>query len=48
MVDPTAWGFIGLHTHYRNGFLPFRGGLMEQPNAYIEAMQIIDTEVRSE
>lgn len=48
MVKDSSWGFLALHSHYRNGFLPFRGGLMEQPHAYIEAMQVIDSEVHSD
>ena len=34
-----------LHRHYLNGVLPFSGGLLDQPNTYIQAMEVIDARV---
>lgn len=32
-----------LYRHYRNHILPFPGALLEQPNPYLECMEILDT-----
>jgi len=37
--------FMRLYRHYRSGWLPYAGGLMEQPNIYLEAMETIDAQV---
>jgi len=42
MVQPWAHRMMMLHRHYRNGRYPLSGGLLEQPNFYIEAMAVID------
>jgi len=34
--------FIRLYRHYKNGVLPYGGGLLNQPNTYIEAMDTIE------
>lgn len=31
-----------MYQHYRNGVMPFSGGLYEQPAVFLEAMQLID------
>jgi hypothetical protein len=31
-----------MHAHYRAGFLALDGGILSQPNAYLEAMRLID------
>lgn len=33
-----------LHRHYRNHHLAYAGSLLEQPNVYLEAMELIDGE----
>jgi len=43
MVEPWASSLLRLHSHYRNSVLPFSGGLYDQPNYYLEAMEIIDS-----
>lgn len=30
-----------LYSHYKAGFLGFKGNLMEQPNTYLEAIELI-------
>jgi len=32
---------LRLYSHYREGHLPMPGALMEQPNAFVEAVEII-------
>ena len=43
---PMVTGFsrecLTLHRHYKNGVLIQSGGLYDQPNAYIQAMSILD------
>lgn len=43
MVQPWAHKLMTLYRHYRLGRYPFSGGLLEQPNFYIEAMAAIET-----
>lgn len=40
-----AWSMVGLWRHYRNGVLPFAGGLYDQPAGYLLAMEFIDREM---
>jgi len=35
---------LRLHRQYRNGHYPFSGGWLEQPAAYIQAMEYLDVE----
>jgi len=39
---------LDLYQHYKSGFLPFAGGILAQPQAFAEAMTIIDAEIMSE
>ena len=41
MITPASREWLRLHEHYRNGILPFAGGLLDQPHAYAEAMQVL-------
>jgi len=43
MINGFSDQMIGLYWHYKNGLLPFSGGVMEQPSVYLEAMRIIDS-----
>jgi len=36
---------LKLYGHYKNGILPFDGGLLKQPNFYIDAMELIDLRI---
>lgn len=40
MVTDLSRTLIKLEKHYRAGHLPFQGGLMEQPNLFLDAMQL--------
>jgi hypothetical protein len=42
MVTNRALFFIRLHKHYRNGVLFSGSGFMDQPNLYLEMMEILD------
>ena len=41
MVTPQSQYLIRLYTHYKNRLLPHSGGLLEQPNFYLEAMETL-------
>ena len=32
---------ISLYAHYQNNLLPYEGGILDQPNYFVEAMRII-------
>ena len=34
-----------LYSHYDSGFLPNDGGILSQPNVYVQAMQVIKGEI---
>lgn len=42
MITQESADFYSLYKHYQNGVMPYSGGLFEQPNAYLEAMDLID------
>lgn len=42
MVTADSREWLGLRPHYMNGFLAVAGGVLDQPNAYLEAMALID------
>ncbi|HYE70600.1 MAG TPA: hypothetical protein VD932_03655 [Aquabacterium sp.] len=42
MVSEDSRQWISLRGHYVAGFLPVSGGALNQPNAFLEAMQLID------
>lgn len=41
LVDSQTWDILSMYKHYRNGLLPYSGGVLEQPNAYLVAMELI-------
>jgi len=41
MIDAPIWDYFRLHQHYRNSVLFTAGGIMDQPNLYIEVMEQI-------
>lgn len=47
MVTPKSRECLRLYDHYKNGLLIESGGLYDQPNAYIEAMGLIDGHVKT-
>jgi len=38
--------FTKLYTHYKNGFLPATGGILEQTVQFLLAMEVIDKAVQ--
>lgn len=43
MITERSLFLIRLHKHYRNRLLFDGQGLMRQPNAYLQAMEILDS-----
>ncbi len=43
MVTPASRFLLRLYRHYDKRLLPYGGGLLDQPNYYLEAMEIIET-----
>jgi hypothetical protein len=35
-----------MYSHYKNGYLPVAGGILDQSNLFLRAMEIIDNLVR--
>ena len=51
MITPASRLMLRLYGHYRARLLPHAGGLLDQPNYYIEAMEILaerDAKVQAE
>jgi hypothetical protein len=42
LVSATSNQMIRLYRHYKAGRYPFAGGLLDQPNFYIDAMEVIE------
>jgi len=42
MVSAQHMQLINLHKHYKNGHLAVIGGILDQPNYYLDAMLLID------
>ena len=42
MVSSDTWFLFRLYQHYKKGVLLHGGGIMDQPNRYIEIMESID------
>ena len=41
MITPQSRYLQRLYGHYKNRLLPYAGGLLNQPNYYLEAMELI-------
>ena len=42
MATQESWFAIQLYGHYKNGFLPVAGGILDQSVKFVQAMEIID------
>ena len=42
MITDMSWTLLDWHKHYKNGILLKSGGLLEQPNFYLEMMNILE------
>lgn len=43
MITPFSSRMLNLYGHYKNSVFPLSGGLLEQPNLYLRAMELIDS-----
>jgi len=42
MVTEQSAAYLRLFQHYKNSVMPRSGGLLDQPNAYMQAMELIE------
>ena len=45
MINECSALMIRLYSHYKNGLLPYGGGIFEQPNKFMRSMEIIERTV---
>lgn len=43
MITEDSRALMQLFTHYKNGFMPFAGGVYDQPAVFGEAMALIES-----
>lgn len=43
MITPMSRELLKLHMHYRAGYLPLSGGILDQPAGFLRAMEIIES-----
>jgi len=43
MITQASMFYLRMHSHYKNGVLPYSGGLLDQPAVYLQAMELIDS-----
>jgi len=48
MVTDGSMFMISLYKHYQNRILPFAGGILDQPNIYVQCMNIIESLMKNE
>lgn len=48
MISQESYEALKLYRFYKNNTLCFSGGVMDQPNRYLEAMQVIEDQVKLE
>ena len=46
MITDDSRFFMKLHVHYSSGFLAYSGNLLEQPNRYLRAIEIIGATIK--
>lgn len=42
LVSDASWDWLRLHRFFKQGVLPYAGGLLDQPYRFLEAMEVID------
>jgi hypothetical protein len=48
MVSEASFSYLKLFRFYQQGVLPLSGGVLEQPDKFIKAMQVIERQYNSE
>lgn len=48
LLTERSLALLMLYSHYRRGLLPFPGALYDQPHAYLEAMELIETHINGD
>lgn len=47
MISPWALEMLMLYQHYKNGVLWQGGGISDQPASYLQAMEVIESNLRN-
>ena len=42
LINDRSLQLLMLHQHYKNGVLPYAGGIFDQYNVFVQGMSIID------
>ena len=42
ITSQNSWAVLRMYSHYKNGFLPVSGGILDQTNHFNRSMEIID------
>ena len=45
LIDPRHFQYLQLYAIYKDGFLPYEGGIARQDAKYVQAMRVISAEV---
>lgn len=45
MIEEGSRHLIAQYQHYKNGLLPYAGGMLDQPAAFSEAMNLIESRI---
>lgn len=45
LITEESYIYMRYYRHYKNGFLPVHGGLMDQATKFLKAMAIIDSAI---
>jgi len=48
LIRPWAKWVLGLYRHYRDGHLPYSGGVMDQPAKLMEAFLVVASAIEEE
>lgn len=46
MVTKDSGAMLDLYSHYQKGVMALSGGVLEQPAKYLQAMKIIEIQLR--
>jgi len=41
LVSEEAWQMLSMYSHYKNGYLPFSGGIFEQSEWFLQRIELL-------
>lgn len=48
LITSESYIYMQFYHHYKNGYLPVQGGILDQSSKFLEAMDIIENEISRE